>query len=107
MRNLDEIVDLAARYLAACNSVVDAAVARGDSKTAANVTKSALSVAVNCAIAFDTTPATDTALTWYERLSLLYMSDGPDDLSDALKWGSAAINELLTKQQPEHVATEE
>lgn len=90
---LDKIVQLAERHLNTCERVYTAAMSRNDTDLAAHVARSALAVALNCAVDLRMDMRRETALTWSERLSDLYLkADMPSDyLLNAVKQAAKSI----------------
>jgi hypothetical protein len=84
------------RHLAVCDSTYLVAVSRGDIEVAAHLARSALSVALTAVVAVNKNELEEAVLTWYERLSSLYIKNipAPRYVSQTLKWASDAILEL-------------
>lgn len=93
----DEIRKLAERHLAACEVIYNVATSRNDIDVAAHTARSALSVALNCAVNLGEEPKREAVATWYERLSELYAATQPtsDYLSRAIKWATGATSQIF------------
>lgn len=90
----EQIAALARRHIEVCETVFTTAIARADTETASHAARSALSVALGCAINLGTIPERETAILWYRRLSKLYADNTPalDYLVRTLRWASDAMS---------------
>jgi precorrin-2 methylase len=102
MSDSEQIDRLAARYLAACDKVFVAALEASDRVTARNIAKSALSVALDSAKAFDMPSSREQAITWYERLSSLYLNKAGTDeeIGQVLRWASSSMDKMFNRLNP-------
>jgi hypothetical protein len=92
---------LAQRYLAACETIYSSAIARADEETAVHIVRGALSIAITSAIDLD--PESNVlAITWYERLTLLYDSCQKlrNEVARTLKWASTRLPYMLNQSAP-------
>ena len=107
---LEEIRKLAERHLKICEGFFAEARSRDDVDTAAHAARSALSVALNCAVDLAQEVRRETALTWLERLSTLYADTvpAPEYLSKALKWATGSISRIFpaSESKPDQGAGE-
>ena len=89
----EQITVLARRHIDICDSIFAAATATVDTETAAHAARSALSVALGCAINLGAVPERETAMLWYGRLSTLYVDNAPtqDYLAKTLRWATDAM----------------
>jgi hypothetical protein len=89
----EEIKQLAQRHLTACEKIYAAATERNDIDTAAHVAKSALSVALNCAIDLGQESSRETAILWHKSLTALRTDDthASGYLSRAVKWADGEM----------------
>jgi len=80
-----------------------AALKKGDRETAIQIARSALSVAVTCALDLDTAAAEGMAMRWFESLSSLYAETESEsnDITKALKWASGQMTYMLTRRNSE------
>lgn len=95
--DIEEIKALAQRHLKACETIYDTANQRGDSDTAAHAARSALSVALNCAIDLGHQPSRELVFIWHERLFALCAETAPGSkyLNKAIKWATGATRSIV------------
>lgn len=86
----EELRELAERHMTVCEGVYAVAIARNDVETAAHAARSALFVALKCAIDLDQDLRKATAVSWLERLCVLYSDAVPASayLSKAIRWAT-------------------
>lgn len=92
-----ELVELAQRHLKVCEAIYATALERNDADVAAHTARSALSVALNCAVNLYEETKRESVMTWYERLSALYTANPSSSyLSRAIRWATDAIGLIFS-----------
>lgn len=89
----EQLSRLARHHIEICDGIFTTALARSDTVIAAHAARSALYVALGCAINLGAVPERETAILWYGRLEKLYEDNDPtlNYLLRTLRWASDAM----------------